>query len=69
MVSFSVSPFVAELVAASLKPMTLAPRRIAAVSKLKRVRVEELEKERTYDFTGKDVAVGVLLELACSVEQ
>lgn len=40
MVSFSVSPFDWLLVLASLKPITLPPRRFTAVSKLRRVRVD-----------------------------
>jgi len=40
MVSFSVSPLDELVALGSLKPMTRAPRRLAAVSKLKRVRVD-----------------------------
>ena len=39
-VSFSVSPFDWLLVLASLKPITRPPRRLTAVSKLRRVRVD-----------------------------
>ena len=39
MVSDTLSPLEAEAEAASEKPMTLPPKRVMAVSKLKRVRV------------------------------
>lgn len=40
MVSLRVSPLEVEVLAASLNPMTRPPRRLTAVSKLRRVRVE-----------------------------
>jgi len=40
MVSFSVSPFEELVALGSLNPITLAPKRLAAVSKLSRVRVD-----------------------------
>ena len=40
MVSFKLSPFVELVALGSAKPITRAPNRLAAVSKLKRVRVE-----------------------------
>ena len=53
MVSFSVSPFDELVTFGSVNPITLAPKRFAAVSKLNRVRVEGSKKRVATTFFGQ----------------
>lgn len=57
MVSFSVSPLVLEVTFGSVNPMTRAPRRLAAVSNERRVRVEGSKEECGYDASIENFAV------------
>ena len=54
MVSLSVSPLLWLVLVASAKPMTLAPRRLIAVSKLSRVLVEGSKKRLAITFPSKN---------------
>ena len=69
MVSFRVSPFDDEVVEASEKPITLPPRRLTAVSKLRRVRVDGSKKKRRHHFPVKDFVVRMLFEITGRLKQ
>lgn len=60
MVSFNVSPLEELVVEASWKPMTRPPKRLTAVSKLNRVRVEGSKNKVAATFLPADAGSGFL---------
>lgn len=68
MVSFNVSPLEELVVEASWKPMTRPPKRLTAVSKLNRVRVEGSKNKVAATFPFQQTPVRVFFKLGCVVQ-